>query len=178
MTVRTRAELLADADTYINDNTTGDVTPAKVRQRIKDLADSALFTSDLTDATGKTTPVDADTMPINDSAASNVLKKVTWANIKATLKTYFDTLYQPAAAKLTTLAGQTWAADRFTYYTSSSAAAIGTITAAGRAILDDADAAAQRTTLGIGSMATRAVTISTSDPSGGADGDVWLEYTA
>lgn len=44
-------------------------------------------------ASGKTTPVDADTMPLIDSAASNVLKKVTWANIKATLKTYLDTLY-------------------------------------------------------------------------------------
>lgn len=44
-------------------------------------------------ATAKTTPVDADLMPLVDSAASNVLKKVTWANIKATLKTYFDTIY-------------------------------------------------------------------------------------
>lgn len=41
----------------------------------------------------KTTPVDADTMPLIDSAASNALKKVTWANIKATLKAYFDTVY-------------------------------------------------------------------------------------
>jgi hypothetical protein len=47
------------------------------------------------DATAKTTPVDADEMGITDSAASYVLKKVTWANIKATLKTYFDTLYPP-----------------------------------------------------------------------------------
>jgi hypothetical protein len=37
-------------------------------------------------ATGKTTPVDADELPIVDSAASNVLKKLTWANLKATLK--------------------------------------------------------------------------------------------
>jgi hypothetical protein len=44
-------------------------------------------------ATAKTPPIDADTMPLIDSAASNVLKKVTWLNIKATLKTYFDTLY-------------------------------------------------------------------------------------
>ena len=44
-------------------------------------------------ATGKTTPVDADSLGLSDSAASNVLKKLTWANVKATLKTYFDTLY-------------------------------------------------------------------------------------
>lgn len=45
-------------------------------------------------ATSKTTPVDADELPLVDSAASNVLKKLSWANVKATLKTYFDTLYQ------------------------------------------------------------------------------------
>ena len=45
-------------------------------------------------ATSKATPVDADEIPLVDSAASNVLKKLTWANLKATVKTYFDTLYQ------------------------------------------------------------------------------------
>jgi hypothetical protein len=49
-------------------------------------------------ATSKTTPVDADEMPLVDSAASNVLKKLTWANLKATLKTYFDSLYQAAGS--------------------------------------------------------------------------------
>ena len=44
-------------------------------------------------ATSKPTPVDADELPIVDSAASNVLKKLTWANLKATLKTYLDPLY-------------------------------------------------------------------------------------
>lgn len=43
-------------------------------------------------ATDKATPVDADTIGITDSAASNALKKLTWANLKATLKTYFDSL--------------------------------------------------------------------------------------
>jgi len=43
--------------------------------------------------TGKTTPVDADELLMEDSAASFGKKKLTWANIKATLKTYFDTLY-------------------------------------------------------------------------------------
>lgn len=40
-------------------------------------------------ATSKETPVDADEMPLVDSAASNVLKKLTWANLKATLMSYF-----------------------------------------------------------------------------------------
>ena len=44
-------------------------------------------------ATEKTTPVDADMVGLMDSAASNILKKLSWANIKATAKTYFDTLY-------------------------------------------------------------------------------------
>jgi hypothetical protein len=47
-------------------------------------------------ATAKTTPVDADMVGLMDSAASNILKKLSWANIKATLKAYFDTLYQAA----------------------------------------------------------------------------------
>lgn len=48
-------------------------------------------------ATEKTTPVNADEIGLVDSAASWALKKVTWANIKATLKTYFDTLYTSVA---------------------------------------------------------------------------------
>ena len=38
-----------------------------------------------------TTPADADRMLIVDNSAS-LAKKITWANIKATLKTYFDSL--------------------------------------------------------------------------------------
>lgn len=44
-------------------------------------------------ATDKATPVDADYVGLMDSTASNILKKLSWANIKATLKTYFDTIY-------------------------------------------------------------------------------------
>ncbi|MCK9629705.1 MAG: hypothetical protein M0R37_14090, partial [Bacteroidales bacterium] len=47
----------------------------------------------ITGVDGKTTPADADTLPIIDSEASSALKELTWANVKATLKTYFDTLY-------------------------------------------------------------------------------------
>lgn len=43
--------------------------------------------------TEKTTPVDADKFVISDSADTNHEKRLSWSNIKATLKTYFDTLY-------------------------------------------------------------------------------------
>lgn len=52
-------------------------------------------------AASKTTPVDADELATGDSAASNILKRVTWANIKATLKAYFDSLYAVTAKGVT-----------------------------------------------------------------------------
>lgn len=45
----------------------------------------------VTEATAKTTPVDNDVIGLVDSAASNALKKLSWANIKATLKALFAT---------------------------------------------------------------------------------------
>lgn len=43
--------------------------------------------------TSKTTPVDADLIPLSDSVSSFGIKKLSWSNLKATLKTYFDSLY-------------------------------------------------------------------------------------
>lgn len=45
----------------------------------------------------KNPPVDADEFPLADSAAAQGPKKLTWANLKATLKTYFDGLYAALA---------------------------------------------------------------------------------
>jgi hypothetical protein len=63
-----------------------------------DILTSAGFGAFIAALTGKTTPVDADTITLSDSASSDDAKKVTWANVKATLKTYNDTLYQAAGA--------------------------------------------------------------------------------
>lgn len=51
--------------------------------------------------TGKTTPVDADSIVISDSADTNKAKKVSLTNFLAYLKTYFDTLYKPLNASAT-----------------------------------------------------------------------------
>jgi hypothetical protein len=56
---------------------------------------AANFGAFINGLSAKTTPVDADAVSLIDSEDSNNAKKLTWANIKATLKTYFDTLYGP-----------------------------------------------------------------------------------
>ena len=81
----------------------------KIQKQINDLStvyqailtstNFGAFSNSLTD---KTTPVDADTINIVDSADSNKAKKVSWANIKATLKTYFDGFYSVPCITITT----------------------------------------------------------------------------
>ena len=78
---------------------------------------------------------------------------------------------QPANADLTAIAGLTSAADKGIQFTGSGTAGVYDLTAAGKALLDDADAAAQRTTLGVtnagsytGHIETGAVKEYTLDP--------------
>jgi microcystin-dependent protein len=49
----------------------------------------------------KVTPLDADTVYIKDTASSDEVRQTTWSNVKAFLKTYFDTLYQASGSALT-----------------------------------------------------------------------------
>lgn len=73
----------------------------------------------------------------------------TFAQMRTDLSLVPGTDVQAYSAKLAALAAQTWAADTITYQTSTSAVSTTALTAFGRSLIDDADAATARTTLGL-----------------------------
>ena len=79
----------------------------------------------------------------------------TASDARTNLGLVIGTNVQAYDAALASIAGLTTASGEIIYTTASDTYATTTITAAGRAILDDADASAQRTTLGLGTLATQ-----------------------
>jgi hypothetical protein len=84
----------------------------------------------------------------------------TAANARQNLGVEIGVDVQAYDAGLQSISGLTTAADQGIYLTASDTYAVYSFTAAGRALLDDADAAAQRTTLGLGTLATQSGTFS------------------
>lgn len=77
-----------DTDTTLAANSDSKVATQKATKAYADsvAATATSVASIIHAASGKTTPVDADELGLIDSAASNVLKKLTWANLKSTIK--------------------------------------------------------------------------------------------
>lgn len=72
---------------------TGSVVAGTVVKRLTDLeAASTTVAAQIHAASAKSTPEDTDEIGITDNAGSWALKKTTWAQVKAALKTYFDSV--------------------------------------------------------------------------------------
>lgn len=85
--------------------------------------------------------------------ARTILDDANAADVQSTIGLVIGTNVQAFDADLTAIAALTSAADKIPYATGAGTWAMADFTAAGRALVDDADAAAQRTTLGLGGAA-------------------------
>lgn len=97
-----------------------------------------------------------DTMLMAASGEATGVKWAAPADVRSALGLVIGTNVQAYDADLAAIAGLTSAADKGIQFTGAGAAGTFDLTAAGKALLDDADASAQRTTLGLGTAAVKA----------------------
>jgi hypothetical protein len=158
--------LLDDADATAQRSTLGLGTIATQNANAVAITGGSVVVSGLTSTTsslGTATITGGSIAGITDLAvADGGTGASTAADARTNLGLAIGTNVQAYDPALQSIAGLTTAANQLIYTTASDTYATTTLTSAGRALLDDADVAAQRTTLGLGTIATQdasAVTI-------------------
>ncbi len=74
---------------------------AKIGELPAEEVNAANIAATIVSVAGKTTPADADTIPLIDSAASSSLKELTWANLKAAIWSALGALIAGGTSKAT-----------------------------------------------------------------------------
>ena len=136
----------------------GDVTISYLKRLTNLLAGQDKFNVDITGGTiANVDLVDIDSITLDTplGVASGGTGGATASVARDNLGLEIGVDVQAYSAGLASIAGLTTAADKGIYTTASNVYATFDLTTAGRALLDDADASAQRTTLGLGTIATQ-----------------------
>ena len=147
-----QATITGGASTIVSSNLTAD--RALVSNGSGKVAASSVTATELGYVSGVTSAI--QTQIGTKLTASNNLSDVSSASTARTnLGLAIGTNVQAYDAELQAIAGLTSAADKGIQFTGSGTAGTYDLTTAGKALLDDADASAQRTTLGLGTIATQ-----------------------
>lgn len=153
-TLKELADAIGDDPNFAATVSTSIATKLAKASNLSDLTDASAARTNL--GMGSLAVLSSITASLISDASANGRSLVTasdYAAMRTLLGLVIGTNVQAQDAELAALAGLTSAADKGIQFTGSGTAATFDLTTAGKALLDDANAAAQRTTLGLGTAA-------------------------